>query len=77
MHKIESIGAFEAKTQLSRLLREAGAGKTIIITNRGKPVAELRPVASKNSKRWGDMRGKIRVASDFCAPIEDMQEYME
>ncbi len=74
----ETIGAFSAKTHLSRLLREAQAGKSFIITQHGKAVAELRPIArSKPRGTWGDLKGKIWVADDFCDPIEDMKEYME
>ena len=46
--KIE-IGAYEAKTKLPELLREVQAGKRFTITNRGKAVAELVPVAEENS----------------------------
>jgi antitoxin (DNA-binding transcriptional repressor) of toxin-antitoxin stability system len=35
-----SIGAFEAKSQLSRLLRAVEHGEHFTITVRGKPVAE-------------------------------------
>ena len=77
MQKTQTVGAFEAKTQLARLLRETGSGKSFIITVRGKPVAELRPLASDGKPLWGDMRGKIRVGKDFCAPLDDMNEYME
>jgi len=76
--RIQEIGAYEAKTHLSRLLRQTRAGKSFIITQRGKPVAELKPAPQKRGKgRWGDMKGKIWIADDFCAPIEDMREYME
>jgi len=74
------IGAFAAKTELSRLLRQTRAGKRFIITQRGTPVAELRPIAAeapKTSGKRGDMEGKIWVADDFCEPIEEMREYME
>ncbi len=37
-----TVGVHEAKTQLSDLLRRAEAGETIVITRRGRPVAELR-----------------------------------
>jgi prevent-host-death family protein len=74
----ETIGAFDAKTHLSRLLRETRAGKSFIITQRGKAVAELRPIEPAPVRgKWGDMKGKIWVADDFCDPIEDMKEYME
>ncbi|KEF42170.1 MAG: prevent-host-death protein [Cyanobium sp. CACIAM 14] len=37
------IGAFEAKAQLSRLLRAVEQGERFTITVRGKPVADLVP----------------------------------
>ncbi len=39
----EEVGAFEAKTRLSELLRETEGGKTFIIRRRGKEVARLVP----------------------------------
>jgi prevent-host-death family protein len=39
------VGAYEAKTKLPELLRQVQQGKCFIITNRGKPVAELVPPA--------------------------------
>ena len=76
--RVQEVGAYEAKTNLSRLLRQTRAGKSFIITQRGKPVAELKPAPVKRAKAGrGDMKGKIWVADDFCEPIEDMREYME
>ena len=76
--RVQKVGAYEAKTNLSRLLRQTRAGKSFIITQRGKPVAELKPAPVKRTKAGrGDMKGKIRVADDFCEPIEVMREYME
>jgi prevent-host-death family protein len=75
---VQEIGAYEAKTNLSRLLRQTRAGKSFIITQRGKPVAELKPAPVKRGKAGrGDMKGKIWVADDFCEPIEEMKKYME
>jgi prevent-host-death family protein len=74
----KTVGAFEAKTHLSRLLREVESGQTVIITQRGKPVAELRPVeAARPRPLRGDMAGKIWMSDDFCAPLDDFKEYME
>ncbi len=39
----QAIGAFEAKTHLSRLLEEVREGAVLTITVRGKPVAKLVP----------------------------------
>lgn len=72
-----TIGSFQAKTELSRLLRQVRTGKTFIITQRGKPVAEIKPLDKKpQAGRWGDMRGKIRMSDDFCAPVDVMRDYM-
>ena len=43
----QTIGIYEAKTQLSRLIERVEAGETIIISRAGKPVAELRSVDKK------------------------------
>jgi len=37
------VGAFEAKTQLSKLLELARKGQRVVITKHGVPVAELVP----------------------------------
>ena len=39
----QSIGSFEAKSQLSRLLRAVERGERFTITVRGRPVADLVP----------------------------------
>lgn len=39
-----NIGAFEAKTHLSRLLEQVAAGEKFVITRHGKPVAQLVPI---------------------------------
>lgn len=74
------IGAFEAKTHLSKLLRQARSGKRFIITQRGQPVAELRafePDRISSKTKRGDMAGKIWISEDFCSEIDDMREHME
>ncbi len=38
------IGLFEAKTRLSELLRQVKTGESFIITQRGKPAAQLTPI---------------------------------
>ena len=45
-----SIGAFEAKAQLSRLLRAVEQGERFTLTVRGKPVADLVPHRSESSQ---------------------------
>ena len=41
---MKTIGARELKMRLGSYLRQVEDGATIIVTERGRPVAELRPV---------------------------------
>jgi prevent-host-death family protein len=41
--KRSTVGSYEAKTHLPRLLEEVAAGRTITITKHGRPVARLVP----------------------------------
>ena len=41
---MRQLGAFEAKTHLSKLLEEVEAGEQVLITRHGKAVARLVPV---------------------------------
>jgi len=40
-----TVGARELKTRLGTYLREVRRGATVVVTERGHPVAELRPIA--------------------------------
>jgi prevent-host-death family protein len=46
---ISSIGAYEAKTHLPRLLDQVERGDTVTITKHGRAVARLVPVSSRSS----------------------------
>ena len=72
----DEIGAFEAKTRLSELLEQVSRGRTYRITRRGKPIAELRPIAAAETRPvFGADRGRIAMSDDFDAPIADMKGY--
>ncbi|MBK5299502.1 MAG: type II toxin-antitoxin system Phd/YefM family antitoxin [Vicinamibacteria bacterium] len=72
----EDIGAFEAKTRLSELLEKVARGHVYRITKRGKPVAELRPIATGTGRpTFGADRGRITLSDDFDAPLDDLKPY--
>lgn len=74
--KVARIGAFEAKTHLSDLLEQVRRGRTFLITKRGLPVAELRPIPTPERRlRFGCDRGRIVVRDDFDAPLPEFEEY--
>ncbi len=73
---IQEIGAFEAKTRLSELLERVGRGQVFRITRRGRPVAELRPVADPALRpRFGVDRGRVVIGDGFDKPLDDLRNY--
>lgn len=70
-----SFNIYEAKTQLSKLLRQVRASQEIIISDAGTPVAKLVPIEQPKAARvLGEDRGKIWVAPDAFDPlsVEDL-----
>lgn len=43
------MGARELKTRLGTYLQRVREGRTLIVTDRGEPIAELRPLANDSS----------------------------
>jgi prevent-host-death family protein len=70
------VGMHEAKTNLSQLVERAEAGEEIVLTRRGKPVAQLVPVPVKSGMAavWGKYRGQIHIADDFDELPDDLAE---
>jgi prevent-host-death family protein len=58
------IGAFEAKNRLSELLRAAEAGRSVVITRHGRPVARLVPVADDRVANLAEIGGELRRLRD-------------
>ena len=73
-----SVSIYEAKTQLSSLLRVVESGKVVTITRHGKPVAELHPsaAAGKQAKRGSGKSPGFYMAQDFDAPLDVFADYM-
>jgi prevent-host-death family protein len=79
MAKVATVSIYEAKTRLSHLVDRALRGDDVVITRHGRPVARLVPARPPRSPRQlGALRGKIRVADDFDAPLpEDLLALFE
>ena len=73
----QEIGAFAAKTHLSKLLDAVEKGERIYITRHGKRVAELGPVKPGKMAVRGCAKGPgFYMAPDFDAPLEEFKDYM-
>ena len=58
------VNLYEAKTQLSPLVDDAAAGRTIIIAKIGQPMAQLGPVTgvrTKQPRKLGQLAGAARA----------------
>ena len=61
----------QAKKHLSELIDRAHNGEEIVISQAGKPIAQLVPVFEKlvSSRIPGNDRGKIIIKPDFDDPL--------
>jgi antitoxin (DNA-binding transcriptional repressor) of toxin-antitoxin stability system len=74
-----TISIQEAQSRLSDLIHNLSPGDELVITENNLPVARLSRSEPKTS--WpckaGSAKGKIWMAPDFDAPLEEFKEYME
>jgi antitoxin (DNA-binding transcriptional repressor) of toxin-antitoxin stability system len=64
----------QTKTNLSRILKEASAGKEVVIARGKEPVAKIVAIGSGLKKRVpGRLAGKISAARDAFAPLTDRE----
>lgn len=73
---MRQVNIHEAKTHLSRLADEAGAGETIILAKAGKPVAKIVPLEEpqtkkKERRKLGFLKGRLNVPDDFDMMFQD------
>lgn len=69
---MDTVNIYEAKTHLSKLVDRASHGEDVIIGRGGKPLARLTTLAPvKRTVRFGVLKGKVKVADDFDAPLPD------
>jgi prevent-host-death family protein len=67
----------QAGKQLADLVREAGQGGEVLLTEDGRPVARLFAVSENVPDRQpGSAKGLFTVPDDFDAPLEDFRDYM-
>ncbi len=73
------VNIHEAKTQLSKLIREALQGKEVIIARGNQPVVRLDVLPGVRGRRKiGNAKGLIlSMSDDFDEPLNDFKDYME
>lgn len=75
---MQIVNIHQAKTQFSKLIEAATNGEEIIIARAGKPVVRLVSVTQPQIRTPGALKGKMRIADDFDAPLPaDLQAAFE
>ena len=71
------VNMHAAKSSLSRLVKRAAAGEEILIASHGKPLAMLSRIpAGRRKIPWGVFKGRLEMAEDFDAPLEEFKDYL-
>ena len=72
---MKTVTVHEAKTHLSRLLREVEAGETLILARGNTPVARLVPY-EEGSRRFDALADLVvRMDETFNDPLDDFAAY--
>ena len=75
---MRQVNIHEAKTHLSKLIQEAPNGQEVIIAKGNRPLVTLKPLPGvMHKRRLGGAKGKIRMAEDFNAPLDEFEDYMK
>ncbi|MGH8659578.1 MAG: type II toxin-antitoxin system Phd/YefM family antitoxin [Gammaproteobacteria bacterium] len=65
------LNIHEAKTHLSRYLPKLEAGETILLCKRNVPIAEIRPLTAKATRKIGLAKGLGDVPEAFFEPLPE------
>lgn len=68
---MEIVNIYDAKTRLSQLVDQAAAGEDVVVARNGKPLVRITRLDPKRPIRFGVLKGEVRIAADFDAPLPD------
>ena len=69
---MDSVNIYDAKTRLSQLVDKAAAGEDVVVSRNGKPLVRITRLEGQARRiKFGVLKGKVRIAADFDAPLPD------
>jgi antitoxin (DNA-binding transcriptional repressor) of toxin-antitoxin stability system len=73
------ININEAKAKLSKYTKIVKAGETVVLCERNKPFAEIRPLDQRGSapRVFGQSKGVFRVGPEFFQADAEIQKSFE
>ncbi len=72
----KTVGSRELKTRLGTYLRLVDEGTTFVVTHRGRPIAELRPVDSSQTD-WDDIVDEMIKLGEASWPTRSALPHLE
>lgn len=74
-----NVDVHEAKTHLSRLLADVQAGREVVISRGGRPIARLVPYEGppEPPRNPGGWEGRVHIARDFESLPQDILDAFE
>lgn len=70
---MRTVPAGEFKQKCLALLDEVEqSGEPIVVTKRGRPVAQVVPAPGDREAAFGSMRGRAKILGDIVAPVVDL-----
>ena len=68
---VRTFTASEFKAKCLKIMDEvAETGERVVITKRGKPVAELTQARERRTSKYGALRGMITYKGDIISPVD-------
>jgi len=79
IHSELRVGVRELRGNLTRYLREARLGTSVLVTSHDAVIAEIHPPSpqTRPPRQPGALRGKIRIMDDFDTLPADVLAAME
>lgn len=74
---VPTYSTYEAKARFSEILRQVRAGESVVITYRGTEVAEIKPIASRESLEERLERLERSRVLDSASPAAGSGEVLE
>lgn len=67
---METVNIYDAKTRLSQLVDKAASGEDVVVSRNGKPLVRITRLDGPRRRiKFGVLKGKVKIASDFDAPL--------
>ncbi len=69
---METVNISKAKARLSQLVDKAASGEDVVVSRNGKPLVRItRLDVQRRTIKFGVLKGKVKVAADFDAPLSE------